>query len=94
MFVFNLVSALFALLAAGAWVYSSSVKGYPTATPEPRGPGPSYATPQLGMGRDRNGRQYELTATLRLQSKWSGYAAWLAAVAALFQAVAQIMPLS
>ncbi|MFZ1078631.1 MAG: hypothetical protein WAN31_02955 [Methylovirgula sp.] len=42
------------------------------------------------MGRDRKGRQYELFATLRLQSKWSGYAALLAAAAALFQAAVAI----
>ena len=91
-FVFNLLSALFAVLAAGAWTYSSMVKGYPTANPEPRPPGPSYPTPQLGMGRDRRGHQYELCATLRLQSKWSGYAALLAAAAALFQAAVAMTP--
>jgi hypothetical protein len=67
------------------------VKGYPTDSPEPRSPGPSYPTPQLGMGRDRKGLQYELFATLRLQSKWNGYAALLAAAAALFQAAAMMM---
>lgn len=91
-FVFNLLSALFAVLAAGAWTYSSMVKGYPTANPEPRPPEPSYPTPQLGMGRDRRGHQYELCATLRLQSKWSGYAALLAAAAALFQAAVAMTP--
>ncbi|MGC1108570.1 MAG: hypothetical protein WA870_01740 [Methylovirgula sp.] len=89
-FVFNLLSALFAGLAAIAWIYSSMAKEYPTDSPEPRPPGPSYPTPQLGMGRDRKGRQYELFATLRLQSKWSGYAALLAAAAALFQAAVAI----
>ena len=91
-FVFNLLSALFAVLAASAWIYSSMVKGYPTASPEPRQPGPSYPTPQLGMGRDKMGHQYELFATLRLQSKWNGYAALLAAAAALFQAAVAMTP--
>jgi hypothetical protein len=88
--VFNLLSALFAVLAAIAWIYSSMAKGYPNDRAEPRSPGPSYPTPKLGMGSDRNGRQYELFATLRLQSKWNGYAALLAAAAALFQAAAVI----
>ena len=90
--VLNLLSAGFAILAAGSWIYSSMVKGYPTDNPEPRPPGTSYPTPQLGMGRDRNGRQYELSATLRLQSKWNSYAAWLAAAAALCQALTVILP--
>lgn len=68
--MFNLLSALFAGLAAIAWIYSSMAKGYPTDSTEPRPPGPSYPTPQSGMGRDSKGRQYELFATLRLQSKW------------------------
>ena len=93
LFMLNLLSALFALLAAGAWVYSSVVKGYPTTVPEPRRPGSSYPTPQLGMGYDKSGRQIELTATLQLQSRWSGYAALLAAAAAVFQASATIAPL-
>ena len=91
-FVLDLLSALFAVLAAGAWTYSSMVKGYPTANPGPKPAGPSYPTPQLGMGRDRKGHQYELFATLRLQSKWSGYAALLAAAAALFQAAVVMAP--
>lgn len=91
MFVFNLLSALLAVLAAGAWTYSSVVKGYPTTNPEPKPPGPSYPTPQLGMGRDKKGCQYELFATLQLQSKWNGYAALLAAAAAIFQAAAAML---
>jgi hypothetical protein len=91
-FVFNLLSAVFAVLAASTWIYSSMVKGYPADNPEPRPPGASYPTPQLGMGRDRKGLQYELFATLRLQSNWNGYAALLAAAAALFQAIAVMMP--
>jgi hypothetical protein len=92
-FVFNLLSAVFAILAACSWICSSMVKGYPTDSPQPRSPGPSYPTPQLGMGRDTKGRQFELFATLRLQSKWSGYAALLAATAALLQSAAAMTPL-
>ena len=91
-FVFNLLSAVFAVLAAGAWIYSSRVKGYPTENPEPRPPGPSYPTPQLRMGQDTRGRQFELFATLRLQSKWNGCAALLAAAAALLQSAAIAAP--
>jgi hypothetical protein len=52
----NLLSAIFALLAAGAWIRSTVVREYPTDKPEPRAPGASYPTPQIGFGRDREGR--------------------------------------
>ena len=61
-FVPNLLSASFAVLAAAAWINSLMVKGYPTDTQQPRPPGSSYPTPQLGFGRDRKGRQYEFFA--------------------------------
>jgi hypothetical protein len=77
-FVLNLLSASFAVLAAAAWINSSMVKGYPTDTQEPRPPGLSYPTSQLGFGRDRKGRQCEFFSTIRLQSKWNAYAALLA----------------
>lgn len=86
----NLLSAIFALLAAGAWIRSTRVREYPTDKPEPRPPGSSYPTPQIGFGRDKEGRQYELFATIRLQSRWNAYAAWLAAAAAVCQAAAMI----
>jgi hypothetical protein len=91
-FWFNLASGIFAILAAFAWIQSTWTKEYPTDSPEPRPPGSSYPAPQLAMGRDKKGRQYELFATLRLQSKWNGRAALLAAVAAFCQAAATMTP--
>ena len=87
----NLLSAFFAVLAAVAWIRSTVVRGYPTDKPEPRPPGPSYPTPQIGFGLDKEGHQYGLFATIRLQSKWNSYAARLAAAAAVCQAAAVIL---
>jgi hypothetical protein len=44
----------------------------------------------LLYGFDRKGRQIDLIPTLREQSRWNSRAAWLAAGAAVFQAIAAL----
>jgi hypothetical protein len=58
--------------------------------PQPTGLLPG---PKLLYGMDAKGREVELIGTLKLQSKWNGYAARLAAAAAFFQSLALIAPM-
>lgn len=80
----NIASAAFAFLAACAWAYSA----YTTAIyagPTTRPPGTKLPSPALLYGVDAKEREIDLIPTLIKQSKWSRYAASLAAVAALCQ---------
>ncbi len=86
----NIASAIFALLAAGAWAYSACAvtiyEGAPIVKPE----GARLPAPALFYGMDRKGRQIDLIPTLIKQSKWSRNAAILTAIAAVCQALAAI----
>jgi hypothetical protein len=84
--ILNIFSALFAILAALAWIRSSRVRKFYAGGPIPRPPG-SLPQPALLLEMDAQGRQVELIGTLRRQSTWNGYAASLAAAAATFQAL-------
>lgn len=85
----NIASAIFALLAAGAWAYSAyavTIYAGPFVKPE----GARLPAPAFYYGLDRKGRQIDLIPTLIKQSKWSRNAAVLAAIAALCQGLVAI----
>lgn len=86
---FNIVSAIFALLAAGAWAYSAyavTIYTGPIVKPD----GARLPAPALFYGLDRKGCQIGLIPMLIKQSKWSRNAAILAAIAALSQGLVAI----
>lgn len=80
----NIGSALFAIIAAVLWFYSA----FGTDVYLPSVP-PAARSDQMIM--IRNGRPYNLTESLFNQSKWSGYAALAAGVAALLQAIGLVL---
>jgi hypothetical protein len=87
----NALCAFFAVCAAIAWVISSRTKVIYTGQPSQLRAGqsrPMLPDPAFLYGLTRDGRQIDLMPTLRAQSKWNGYAAALAAAAALCQALA------
>jgi hypothetical protein len=75
----NLLSAVFAITAAILWLQSARVE--------------VWADGQTGPQQDkmvilRNGRMFDVTGTAEAQSRWSAYAA---AVAAALQAASALM---
>jgi hypothetical protein len=80
------------LLAAAAWVWSSKVHALYLGGPIPSPGFGLLPRPKYFFGKDRKGQQIELIGTLELQSKWNGYAALLAAGAAVFQALSMLWP--
>lgn len=81
------LSAAFAILAAVAWITSTIV-----FVPAPPGVGLGAVLGGNIYDKDRWGRPYDVVETLKKQSRWNQYAAWAAAAAAVFQALA-IFPL-
>jgi hypothetical protein len=78
--VVNSLSALLALGAGVSWVTSTVVW---EKAPEGVGLG---ATLDGGLyDDDKKGRRFDVLATIKKQSRWNAYAAWLAAVAAFLQ---------
>jgi len=83
----NIASAALAVLAAIAWIISAHVTVVYNGKAAIRPPGPSLPNPALLYGANRRGQQIDLIPTLKKQSQWNSRAAWLAAGAALLQAM-------
>lgn len=78
----NWLSSGCAFVAAGLWLYSAHVE--------------VWADDQSGPRADnmiilKDGRKYDVTATVAAQSRWSAYAAVAAAAAAVLQGLALLM---
>lgn len=93
---FQLGSAAFAVPAAILWLKSAKVDtpdSFPISVVRPDGFGRPFGEP-LGatyVGHGHSPALNELGAALRLQSKWSAWAARLAAAAAFCQALASLL---
>jgi hypothetical protein len=77
----SVVSALFAVSAAICWIKSTKVEQ--KAAPGSK-PGSGWDGYMVGL--NAKGEPVHLVGTLREQWRWSSFAAWSAAGAALFQA--------
>ena len=78
----DLMSAAFAILAATLWIKSARVQVWADGQMGPQG---------TNMVMWKNGRLYDVTGTAEAQSRWSSYAAYAAAAAALLQAAGTIL---
>ncbi len=76
----NIISAILALLAGGAWIKSAQA-----FVPAPSGVGTGAVLGGKIYDKDVNGRKFDVLETIKLQSLWNRRAAWLAAASALCQ---------
>lgn len=77
----NILSAVCAVAAALLWFQSARVAVWADGQKGPRSD---------NMVISKNGRLYDVSGTAQAQSKWSGYAAIAAGVAALLQAAVAV----
>jgi len=95
LFCLNVISAVFALTAAGLWAWASVLRvlsDYSGDVSEDA----KYLNFRGGQGpisRDRDGKWVDVVATLRKQGRVNALAAASAALAALFQAAVVAAPL-
>ncbi|UVO33800.1 hypothetical protein KUL72_19970 [Bradyrhizobium arachidis] len=78
----DIFTALFAIIAAWLWIKSAQVEVWAD--------GQTEAKPTSNV-INKNGRLFDVTATMQSQSDWSARAAYAAAVAASLQAAGVIV---
>jgi len=73
----DISSALCAIIAAVMWIRSARVEIYADGQTGPL---------STNLVIEKNGRKFDVTATVDAQSRWSAYAAYAAAASAALQA--------
>jgi hypothetical protein len=81
-FFLNCVSALFAVAAAILWIRSARAEVWADGQASPR---------RDNIVIDLDGRLYDVSGTAREAARWSSYAAYAAAIAAIFQALVAVL---